>query len=270
MVQKTKQTSFIPDLKKNDLVMVSGGSYTGINAIMSQTVEDALSSGKKVALFVADYINNDKPLITEELNNKELLSIFRSINFITDDIDFSNDYSINRIAQEVGSRKDTDERYDVVVITDAEELPELKNCRNPVEIAGMMRKVQKEFSVPLVFSMLLSKRPFRRFDYASNKDLLFYSIRDFVDYLIRVDDDAKKGEYPLQVKARFYDCRISKTDLEFFFSRNDSRLYLKDEHITDLYDKALALGLEKEDAVAYACYWSVNKNESTGDKDDDI
>ena len=61
-------------------------------------------------------------------------------------------------------------------------------------------------------------------------------------------------EYPLQVKARFYDCRINKTDLEFFFSRNDSRLYLKDEHITDLYDKALALGLEKEDAVAYACY----------------
>ncbi len=41
-------------------------------------------------------------------------------------------------------------------------------------------------------------------------------------------------------------------------------------YIPDLYNNALALRLEKEDAVIYASYWNRNKNESAGYDDDNI
>lgn len=273
MNQEEMIKTYFSNLKENELMLISGGSFEGIFKAIRQAVINALNSGKRVAIFESENGKDGGMLPFEEQGRKkrgwDLLSIFYSMNFRIGDVEVSNGYSLslNNIVQEVESKKNTNEQYDLVVIVDAEVLPELTSFKSPGEIAGKIKKMQKRIGVPVIFSLQLTNKSFRAFDYISNRDKLFHSVRNFIDFLIRIDDDEIKGKSPLEFDVKLYECRNREIDASFFLNKDDHRFYLKDENVANLFNKALGLGLEKEDAIVYATYW--NKNESAGYKNDD-
>lgn len=258
------------NLKKNEFMMVSGGSLIGIDKIIRQAISDALDSGKRVALFQTEG-DDETLLIPEEikktLKNGDLLSMFHSASFRIDDIEISNGYSLSDIVQEVESKENTDEKYDLVIITNVGELSKFAAIRSLGMIAEKIGEVQKRFSVPVIVSHLFVKNQYRGLSFVSEKERLFHSARSFVDFLIEVNDDGTKEKHPLEFNVRLYKCKNTVIDTSFFFNKDDNMFYLKDENTSTLFNKALGLGLDKDDAIVYATYW--NKKESAGYKNDD-
>ena len=270
MNQEEMIKTYFSNLKENELMLVSGASHKGIFMAIRQTVINALNSGKRVAIFESEGSDGIVPFTEKESKKRgwDLLSIFYSMNFRIGDVEISNGYSLslNNIVQEVESKKNTNEQYDLVVIVDAEVLPELTSFKSPGEIAGKIKKMQKRIGVPVIFSLQLTNKSFRAFDYISNRDKLFHSVRNFIDFLIRIDDDEIKGKSPLEFDVKLYECRNREIDASFFLNKDDHRFYLKDENTSTLFNKALSLGLDKDDAIVYASYW--NKIESAGCEND--
>ena len=252
-------------------MMVSGGNRMGILAAVKQIAIKAVNSGKRVAYFeMTDHLEDGKALPEDELKTTGLLKVFRVMKIRVDDVEIYNGFSLDTIVRELNEKEETDEKYDLLVITDADFLPELESLGSPGEMAERLKNALKRFRIPLVFSMILAKDSFRRYNYLHDRTRLFFSVRNFVDYLLQVDgdNDGYHGEISSQIDFRFHDCRKKEIEVSCFFNKYDSRLYLKDESTTNLYNRALALGLDKDDAIAYASYWNRNKKESAGYKND--
>ena len=242
---------FIPELVDNNTLMISGGNIIGIYALIKRLISDELNNKKTIAYF--DFKNDLNNTIEKYFANNQYFNYFRLINLLIDDIEVTNNLSLNSIINKL-EQKD----YDLIFIDGFNQLDELKHYRTLAEKVEHIKKSLKRFNKPIVLSFFLEDDNINKHD----KKRLYYSLRDHLDFLIRADgeNDCYKSKLSKQIDFKFYDCRKIEKQSSYLFNQNDGKLYLKSDTFMKLYDKALALGLEKDDAIIYAAYWSKDLN----------
>ena len=238
---------FVSGLKNNDFLLISGESLLGINEIMERAVINTANYGGRVAYFgpenepsLLSYVNR-----THCIRKPENVTVFIPGSQKSGEIDVINHHSIEKIKTELEKQRKKNIIYDL---------------RNQLE----------NYPAAIVATSYFIFETCPSFGEIDAEDKLFYDVRDVVDFLMLVDDDCDPDEEPIpsQINVRIIDCRTRQIDLSYLFSAEGHRMCRKEGKALELYKKAIAVGIEENDAASYATYWYDNEMEEDEDFED--
>ena len=264
---------FVSGLKNNDFLLISGESLLGINEIMERAVINTANYEGRVAYFGPDnepsllsYVNR-----THCIRKPENVTVFIPGSQKSGEIDVINHHSIEKIKTELEKQRKKNIIYDLVVIDCIDQTSDfIYDKKYMYSICRYLRNQLENYPAAIIATSYSIFETCPSFGGNGAEDKLFYDVRDVVDFLMLVDDDCDPDEEPIpsQINVRIIDCRTRQIDLSYLFSAEGHKMCRKEGKALELYKKAIAVGIEENDAASYATYWYDNEMEEDEDFED--
>ena len=267
--------AFVSGLKNNDFLLIAGESLIGIDEVIRRTIVNTANSGKRVAYFSSE---NDRDLLfflkkTYEIKKPENVTVFVPGSEKKGGIEVSHKHSVAKVKSELNKQLKKGIRYDLIIIECIDRTYDfIYDKQYMYSICKFLKKQLEDYQTPIIATSYYMDETYSSYRSDEIEDKMFYDVRDVVEFLMFVNDNADEKSdpdellYPSQLFIKVYDCRTKELDLSYLFSTDGHRICKKEGKALELYKKAVAIGLNEIDAASYATYW----NDSEMEEDEDF